>query len=755
MLLIQSTTGGPGMTELRRTLALMSLLAAGTPAATLAQVGSAGETRGEVPIIRSSSAARATGPIRLDGRLDEPAWQAAPVLSGFVQQEPNHGSSASLDTRVRVLFDGDYLYIGALLLDPEGASAARVPDLRRDFDADEHDVLTIVLDPFRDGRNSFVLQVNARGAQRDMQVRDGINQNVNWDGVWDVRTAAADSGWTVEIAVPWRTLRYPATATTWALNVTRLVRRTGELSAWSPWPRGYGAFHGEYAGELAGLQPPGPARNLRVQPYLLARDERVDGVVLHEGGERVRIGGDAKWAITPNAVVDLTINTDFAQTEVDQQVVNLNRYSVFFPEKRAFFLEAANTFNVGYNQFTPFYSRRIGLSGGAPVPLDAGARLTTAGSAGQAGALFVRQRATSTEPAAHFGVARGSLNLGGRGGRAGGMLVARHDEASATIGSRHNVVAAIDAYTRFGRTGAVTAFASASTNGGAASGTGFASNLWVRSNSSRGYLGFLQNIATSDYDAATGFIFRRDIIMNSPAGELDWRPSWRPSVVRAFQPGFSNYTYHRLSDGAFLQADVRVDPIDIVMHNGANIRVTAGPTWHRLDDAEAATFRPLGARMAAGSYRYGVVSVEARTDASRNVGASASVITGGYFNGRLTTSRAALRVAPSPHLSVRGSIENNAASGLGVDLLDVTSRLTLLEVRGSLDPRTHLTAIHQHSSLTGLGAWNARLSWEFRPLSYLHVVYNDNRIEPELRAPGQVGVTGRQLVVKLSWLGQL
>jgi hypothetical protein len=732
--------------------ALVMLLA---PPAAGAGQSACGSACSDETGLRVVHALRTATPIRVDGHLDEDVWGRGPGLSGFVQHEPQHGEPAVYDTRLRVLYDDDNLYIGAFLYDPEGAAAVRAPDMRRDFDAEQHDVLTIVLDPFRDGRNSLVLQVNARGALRDMQVRDGTIENSDWDAVWTARTMAADSGWSVELAVPWRTLRYPAGSTTWSFNVTRLVRRTGELSGWAAWPRGYRPYHGEYMGQLGGLETPVPARNLQVQPYVVTRDERVDGASQYDGSDRVRIGGDAKWAVTPNTVLDLTLNTDFAQTDVDEQVVNLNRYSVFFPEKRGFFLEASNTYRVGYNLFTPFYTRRIGLSGGVPVPLDGGARVTSAGVSRQFGALLVRQRGTESQPAAHFGVVRGSLNAGAAGGRVGGMLVVRHDEASDVVGERRNVVGVVDGYTRFGSTGAVTAFVSGSANGGSAAGTGFASYLWVRTNSSRGYLGFLQDIATRDYDAAAGFIFRRDIILNSPAGELDWRPAWRPSYVRSFRPGFSNYTYHRLSDGAFLQADLRVDPIDINMHNGGNIRVAAGPTWQRLDEAEAAIFRPLGARMAAGGYRYGVIAVEARTDASRAIGTSASVTTGGYYDGRLTTSRAALRVAPSAHLAVRGSIEHNAASSLGIDDVDVTSRLTLLELRGSLDPRVHLTVTHQHNSLSGLGAWNARLSWEFRPLSFLHVVWNDSRIEPDLRTPGQTAVTGRQFIIKLSWLGQL
>lgn len=700
-------------------------------------------------------AARAVEPVRIDGRLDDTAWQAAAVISGFVQNEPRHGEPATQDTHVRFAFDDEFLYVGAFLYDNAGGRELRVPDLRRDFDAEQHDVFTLVLDPFRDSRNVFVLQVNPAGAQRDAQVRDGINTNVEWDGVWHVHTAVGDSGWSVEMAIPWKSLRYPAgDLRGWSVNTARTLRRTGETSGWSMWPRAYSPFHAEYAGLLEGLEPPSLARNVRVQPYVLGRDERIGDDVVTAGSDRLKLGGELKWAITPNTVLDVTANTDFAQTDADEQVVNLNRYSVFFPEKRSFFLESATTFAVGYNLFTPFYSRRIGLVDGVPIPLDAGLRVTTAGTRGQAGALLVRQRAADGTPTTHFGVARGSLNLGQRS-RVGALVVGRHDDASTSAGRRDNVVAAIDGYSRIGTTGAITAFVSASRNGGAASGTGFASYLWIRGTSSRGYLGFLQDIASRDYDAAAGFIFRTDVILNSPAGWFDWRPDWRPSFVRRMTPGFSNYTYHRLSDGAFLQADLRFDPIDVDMHDGSNVRVALGPTWHELDEAEAETFRPLGVRLAAGSYRYGVLNVSYESDASRRFGGSASVTTGGYFDGRLTTSRAALFLAPSPRLSARVTFERNDARGLGSERSDVSSDLVVSEVRIARDSRLHVSAFHQYNSLEDVSSWNARLSWEFRPLSYVHLVYNDNRYTADPRAPGSNAPNTRQLVLKLSWLGQV
>ncbi|MEM1042207.1 MAG: DUF5916 domain-containing protein [Bacteroidota bacterium] len=371
----------------------------------------------------------ADGSIRLDGRLDEPAWASVPVAGRFRQVEPDAGAAAGLATEVRVAFDGRALYLGAVLRDTVGTRDLRVRDLRRDFDYFDNDHFSVVLDPFGDRRNAVVFEVSPYGALRDLQARDGVDQNLDWDGVWNARTTRTGAGWVAEIEIPWATLRYPgaAGAQAWGLQLSRNLRRSRELHAWSPWPRQFTPYHLAYAGTLTGVEPPPPGRNLRVQPYVLGETDRAgDDPLLDDAG--AQLGGDLKWAVTPQTVLDLTVNTDFAQADADQQVVNLSRFSVFFPERRAFFLESADVFDVGYSLFTPFYSRRIGLDAGRPVGIDGGARLVSSGSWGQAGALGVRQRSAEGIPAAWFGVGRASLNVGAEN-RVGGMLVTRHDEA--------------------------------------------------------------------------------------------------------------------------------------------------------------------------------------------------------------------------------------------------------------------------------------------------------------------------------------
>lgn len=707
-------------------------------------------------------AVRASGPVVVDGRPDEAVWDQAAPASGFTQNEPRHGAPAVFDTRVRLLFDETHLYVSAVLRDTLGRAGVRVPALQRDFNYDASDVFSLILDPFGDERNAFVFQVNPYGAQRDLQVREGITFNIDWDAAWTARAQITSEGWTAEMAIPWATLRYPTPeegrAAAWRVNFMRGVRRLGETSGWVPWPRSYSPYHMQFAGELRGLEPPPPRANVQVRPYMLAREERSGGERTLNGLERAKLGGDLKWAISTNTVLDLTFNTDFAQVDADEQVVNLDRYSVFFPERRAFFLESASIFDVGYSRFTPFYSRRIGLEGGRPVPLDAGLRLTRSTPGGQLGALLVRQRATDFAPVSHFGIGRVSRNLGRGGARLGALLVARHDDAFQDESARTNVVATLDGYARLSPTARVTAFASGSTTRGAdAPGDGFASYLWLRNNADWGYVGLIQDIATKHYEASTGFIFRQDVILNSPAATLDWRPGWRPASVRTFDPGFYAFTYHRPSDGAFLQADLRLRPVSIVFRNSAEVSVNAGPSWQTLDAREAAVFRPLGAELAPGNYRYVRTRLEASSDLSaRGVGA-VEVETGGFYDGRLTTLAAEVLARLSPHATFSSRYELNAARSLGRAASDMTSHLVGAEARLALNPRVQLSALYQYNTLADLAAWNVRFSYEFRPLSYLYLVFNDARYHvPTARrhaAPNRFDST-QQLIFKLTYLAQ-
>ncbi|MCY3615303.1 MAG: DUF5916 domain-containing protein [Bacteroidetes bacterium] len=712
----------------------------------------------EVPL--TIRAARVQATILLDGDLSETDWQRAVPARGFRQVEPQQGNAATLDTEVRILYDDRNLYVGAICYDTAGASGVRVRDLRRDFDYFQNDLFGISLDPFLDGRSAIVFQVNPAGGQRDIQVIDGNIYNRDWDAVWDVRTMVTDQGWAVEMVIPWYTLRYPeaTTATQWGINFVRNIRRHNEITGWSLWPRAYSPYRMDYAGVLEGIEPPPPSTNLRVQPYLVMRDDRTGSRDDLFDGIEPEVGGDLKWAVTPSTVLDLTVNTDFAQVDADRQVVNLTRFSVFFPEKRAFFLENANLFRTGSTETAlPFFSRRIGLDNtGQPVPIDAGLRLVSRTARRSLGGMVIRQRRNDQTPTSHVAVGRFIQNFGSTN-RIGALATVRHDDGLAGMPSVLNAVGAVDGQFRFTRTLTLRWMGSASWTQHMG-GEGFSTYAWLSNDSNWGYLGFLHTIISENYNPGVGFVSRRDLIVTSPAGIIDLRPAWKPDFVRRFQPGFISYIYHRLTDGQFQEAWLSVTPLNVDFQNGAEISIQIQPNWQELDADDVTFFRPLGVELVPGRYHYLRYNAEVQSDLSRKYSGSFELTVGDFFDGRLTNLELSVRLAPSPRMALSAAYEFNRAAGLGTKEEETVSHLFGPELRLALNPRLQFNAFYQYNTVAEQANWNVRFSYEFRPLSYLYLVFNDNRYfvnTSTRRTDPEHFATQQQAIIKLTYLRQL
>ncbi len=383
----------------RFVIVLAALKAHFLPSAAVAQ---------EVPVAHAS---RGAGTLEVDGRLEEDAWEAASAIGPFVQVDPTAGAPSSAPTDVRLLWDGTGLYVGARMTEPDARTATRAEGLRRDFTYETSDVFGVLLDGFGDGRFAMAFMTTPDGVQRDLLVFDGRDADESWNGIWRVRTARTEGGWTVEMFIPWKTLRY-ASGEGWRVNFIREARAIQETSGWSPWHRGVDPWDMAFAGRLEGIAPPPPGVNAQIQPYMAGRTESTGSALFSDPTSTRDAGVDVKWAATPNTVLDLTYNMDFAQAEVDRQVVNLDRFPVFFPERRTFFLESAGLFDTGLDVISPFYSRRIGLdSEGRPVPVTAGARMTHRSTKSSAGALLLRQEGVGAVDGSVFGVGRYVRNI--------------------------------------------------------------------------------------------------------------------------------------------------------------------------------------------------------------------------------------------------------------------------------------------------------------------------------------------------------
>jgi len=367
-------------------------------------------------------AVRVTAPVRIDGALDDLLYTTVPSISGFIQVEPNIGEPATEQTEVWIAFDDDNVYVSFKNWDsaPERRIAT---EMRRDVGnfINGNDIVQVFIDNFYDRRNGLSFSINSIGARNDGQ-QVGTQYNGDWNPIWDHATGTFDGGWTVEMALPFRSFRYrPGREQVWGINVLRTVRWKNELSVLTPVPAGRGNSSAQYAALAAavvGVEAPPPARNLDIKPYAISTLTSNRAAVPPLSDEFGRdVGLDVKYAITQNVVTDLTYNTDFAQVEADEQQINLTQFSLFFPEKREFFLENRDTFSfggvsTGGDAPVLFYSRRIGLEAGRPVPLDLGGRLTGRVGPYTVGALNIQTDdlpATSVVPgieATNFSVVR-------------------------------------------------------------------------------------------------------------------------------------------------------------------------------------------------------------------------------------------------------------------------------------------------------------------------------------------------------------
>ncbi|MCG8468369.1 MAG: carbohydrate binding family 9 domain-containing protein, partial [Gemmatimonadetes bacterium] len=339
------------------------------PVGLSAQNGPAQASSGEATrsLSLTALAQRAEQPPVVDGSLDEAVWQDAPVMTDFVQRDPFDGQPASERTEVRILFDDDAIFVGVWAWD-EDADAIIPGDRIRDTEVDESDAIVMAFDTYNDDQNAFIFGTTPSGIEYDGQVANegqgggfflggGFNTqqrqqagagggfNKNWDGSWTVATTRDGAGWYAEFRIPFNTLRY-GSGDTWGFNIARQIRRRNEESFWAPVPREFNLYRLTYAGDLAGLEL--PFRRLgSITPYMLGSTSRDYAGGQTSFDEQAELGGEAKFQLTQGLTLDATYNTDFAQVEVDDQQVNLTRFSLLFPEKRPFFLENAGFFTVG------------------------------------------------------------------------------------------------------------------------------------------------------------------------------------------------------------------------------------------------------------------------------------------------------------------------------------------------------------------------------------------------------------------------
>lgn len=711
------------------------------------------------PKRRELKAVKISGSIKVDGVLDEPDWALTPGATDFIQVEPYQGQPSKFSTVVKVLYNQKFLYFGLICKDPLGKKAIMATDFARDFDFLKHDLVNLAFDTFNDQRNAIAFATNAYGVQRDLLSFDDIYYDIDWNGLWSVRTTRSDSGWVAEIAIPWKTLRYPKsndTVQSWGFNMYRNRRLTNEISAFSPFPRVFSSTHMNYAGLLTNLQPPPPVPNIIVDPYVLASDDHYKNFNGTEPPHTsaLKYGGDLKWAITPNAILDLTANTDFAQADVDQQVNNTTRFNVFFPEKRQFFLENASLFGVqimmngdqagGSMHYQPFNSRTIGLdTSGNPIPIVGGGRFVYRSSAMNYGAMAIRQQGYNGGPATNFFVGRFSHNLGSQD-RIGGMVTLKEQPGAA------NIESTLDGFFRFNESNSINVMATqtTTTNTGA---KGFGGMFQYFNNTNSHEIWLTESVITKNFDPQMGFISRSDVIATTPGINYFYRGDLLPfkSFLLAYSPGTLPEIYYTASTGKFAEADLPFYPIWFNFKNGGFFGYGMAAIWQNL----TSTFSPLNVNIAPGNYHYFNHQVYFSTDPSKILNALVSFTAGTYFNGKLITGDYKVQFAPIPYISFLGEFNQNHFENVGSDNTTKTINLYILQARLAVNPRLQFSGIYQKNSLNNSNAYNLRIAWEFSPLSYVYFIYNRGVNTQVTTSPLQ-SQTEDHLIFKISYLQQ-
>ncbi len=693
------------------------------------------------------SAAPSRVAIHLDGKLDEPIWRSAEAATGFVQAEPLEGRPASERTEVRVAYDRDHLYIGAYLHD-DAPDKLVVNDIKKDFDDTGQDAFAVILDTFLDHRNGYVFITNPEGARADWQVsNEGKEINRSWDAIWSVRTRRVADGWTVEMSIPFRSLRFTRGARQeWGINFSRRIRRKNELVYWSPIPRSYALTRLSLAGVLDGLPDVEGGRDLRAKPYVLGGEAREAGTTGYQ--RRTEVGMDVKAQVLGGFTLDVTANPDFAQVEADVQQVNLTQFSQFFPEKREFFLENSGLFYVGDaargNQVTPravpdedlllFFSRRIGVAeDGRAVPIQAGARLTGRARGTSIGAIAMRTDALEGIPADDYTVLRVRQNVAA-GSDVGGIFMMRR--ARGTGGSDYNRVWGADTNIRFFGNLDWSSYAVRSEAPGMGSGqyawrsslnreTDFTHAKVGVMELGKGFsddLGFFRRTGVRKYFWDLGARFRSEGLLRHH--------------IREIHPHFV-WNYFQGVDGG-LVAKMLHSGLTFFFPDGGYVEFSGTPNFERIDAPFeiASTIDPIPA----GSYGWTEWRINGTTDPSRKVSVGFKGIVGGLWSGTQRTVDVNMTVRPSFRFWADLRLQRTAGD---LEEPSATFTKTFWTLRGNYSFNTNMfvDALVQYDPVSEQMNTNIRFNLIHHPLSDLFIVYNEQRFWTGEQIPAGRGLT--------------
>jgi hypothetical protein len=672
--------------------------------------------------------------IQLDGFLDEEAWGLAQPITEFRQQEPVEGGEPSEPTEIRVLYDDQALYIGAMLYDsdPDGIIAYQ---LQRDAGLGTDDRFMWIISTFDDNRTGYFFETNPAGLLGDGLIEGGGSFNKRWNGIWNMRTEILPDGWSVEVRIPFSTLNFDPSIDAWGINFQRTIRRYNEEILWNGWRRNEGLFRAVYTGELRGLTGLSQGRGLEIKPFINASTNRS---ATAGSDNEAKAGVDVTYSLTPSLRGALTLNTDFAEVEVDQRQVNITRFPLRFPEQREFFLEGSGVFS--FNWADPFFSRRIGLVDGQEVPIDFGGRL--GGQAGnyELGLYQVRTGETTLENrdgsprawgAEDFTVARVKRSLFQQSHV--GMIYTRRASddipGDARLSDRHTVGADFDFYTSqfLGQYNAqfegFLLYHTDPVDGGDLSaserrsrGLRFAfPNDLIRFSSSHREFG-------EEWDPALGFVERRGFRRHQPTLTIAPRPQRWESIRQTEHQIFFEY----LTDleNRLLTRNLDITPLQLNFESGDRFAVKFGRNFEHLDrdftiygsDADAIRILP-------GKYHSDNWSVNINTAGRRMLSGILNIESTEFWGGQRDGIDLSGTIRPRIGVSLTANYQHNKVT---LPQGDFDTNLLRLTWAWNLSPWTAITGNVQYDDLSDVVGVYARIRWIVQPGNDVFLVWSHN-----------------------------
>jgi hypothetical protein len=666
----------------------------------------------------------------IDGEvLNDPLWTSIPATGNLMQTQPNFGYPASEKTDIRIAYTDDTFYLSVVCFDARPAELV-VSDARRDADLDNTDAFIFILDTYKDGQNGFIFGTNSQGVEYDAQVdnegqgNSNANRqqggtiggfNLNWDASWEVQTKVGTFGWSAEFAIPLRTLRFQS-GKDWGINFRRNIRKSNEITYWAPIPLGFSINRLSLAGTLTNLDLRNPG-NLKVIPYVLGRMER-DYEQLDSSLEfSADAGGDIKYSITPSLTLDVTYNTDFAQVEVDDQQVNLDRFNLFFPEKRAFFLENAGLFSVGSpGEVDLFFSRRIGIGDeGNLVPIIGGGRLSGKLNRTNVGLLsmFTEDVEEAGIEKNNFSVARVNHEFKGRSAL-GAVFINR---VGLENSNDFNRTAAIDGKLGLGNKARLSGFYART----------YDPNDTINAHAFKVQADYLWNnwemrVAYTEvgqgFNPEVGFLLRSAFRKPEALVLYRYRPKNENSRILELRPHISYrgyWNFEGFQETGFLHLDNHWEfKSGLEIHTGMNL-TTEGV----VNDFEISE----GVVVPAGTYDHAESQIVFFTNRSKPLSINVRSVIGGSFGGSRYLNSGTLRYRQGDNFNIDLTYQNNRFQLPGGDFF---ANILRTQLSYAFTPSIYLQGLVQNNTVNKLWAVNVRFSWLQRANTGLFVVYNHN-----------------------------